>query len=94
MWNTNYTGNETLTEKVYYRVDDKGPWVQFATKTHTYNPSTMEYVDYAQLDITKLPMGSYQIKVIATALDAPDATIMLDSPVIVGNRGKTFIKLE
>ncbi len=32
----------------------------------------MEYVDYAQLDVTKLPMGSYQIKVIATALDAPD----------------------
>ena len=94
MWNTNYTGNETLTEKVYYRIDDKGAWVQFATKTHMYDPLTMEYVDYAQLDVTKLPMGSYQIRVIATASDAPDATIMLDSPVIVGNRGKTYIKLE
>jgi hypothetical protein len=94
MWNTNYTGNKTLTEKVYYRIDDKGPWVQFDTKTHSYDPLIMEYVDYAQLDVTKLPPGSYQIMVYATASDAPDATKMLSGPVVVGNRGKTYIKLE
>jgi hypothetical protein len=94
MWNTNYTGNKTLTEKVYYRIDDKGPWVQFDTKTHLYDPLTMEYVDYAQLDVTKLPPGSYQIMVYATASDAPDATKMLNGPVNVGNRGKTYIKLQ
>ena len=94
MWDTNYTGNKTLTEKVYYRIDDKGPWIQFDTKTHYYDPLTMEYVDYAQLDVTKLPSGSYQIMVYATASDAPDATKMLDGPVVVGNRGKTYIKLE
>jgi hypothetical protein len=93
-WNTNYTGNKTLTENVYYRIDDKGPWVQFDIKTHLYDPLTMEYVDYAQLDVTKLPPGSYQIMVYATASDAPDATKMLSGPVIVGNRGKTFIKLQ
>ena len=93
-WNTNYTGNKTLTEKVYYRIDDKGPWVQFDTKTHPYDPLTMEYVDYAQLDVTKLPPGSYQIMVYATASDAPDATKMLSGPVVVGNRGKTYIKLQ
>jgi hypothetical protein len=94
MWNTNYTGNNTLTEKVYYRIDDKGPWVQFDIKTHPYDPLTMEYVEYAQLDVTKLPPGSYQIMVYAIASDAPDATKMLSGPVIVGNRGKTFIKLQ
>jgi hypothetical protein len=94
MWNTNYTGNKTLTEKVYYRIDDKGPWVQFDIKTHLYDPLTMEYVDYAQLDVTKLPPGSYQIMVYATASDATDATKMLSGPVVVGNRGKTYIKLE
>jgi hypothetical protein len=93
-WNTNYTGNKTLTEKVYYRIDDKGPWVQFDIKTHLYDPLTMEYVDYAQLDVTKLPPGSYQIMVYATASDAPDATKMLNGPVVVGNRGKTYIKLQ
>jgi hypothetical protein len=94
MWNTNYTGNNTLTEKVYYRIDDKGPWIQFDIKTHPYDPLTMEYVEYAQLDVTKLPPGSYQIMVYATASDAPDTTIMLSDPVNVGNRGKTFIKLQ
>ena len=93
-WNTNYTGNKTLTEKVYYRIDEKGPWVQFDIKTHPYDPLTMEYVDYAQLDVTKLPPGSYQIMVYATASDAPDASITLEDPVIVGNRGRTYIKLE
>jgi hypothetical protein len=51
-------------------------------------------VDYAQLDVTKLPQGSYQIMVYATASDAPDATKTLANPVNVGNRGRTFIKLQ
>jgi hypothetical protein len=92
MWSTNYTGNKTLTEKVYYRIDT-GPWVQFDTKTHTYDPLTMEYVDFAQLDVTKLPPGGYKIKVYATASDAPDVIAETDLKT-VGGRGKTFIKLE
>jgi len=92
-WNTNYTGNNTLTEKVYYRIDT-GPWVLFDTKTHAYDPLTTEYVDYAQLDVTKLPPGGYLIKVYATASDAPDSTIMLSTPVIVGNSGRIYIKLQ
>jgi len=90
-WNTTYTGNKTLTEQVYYRIDT-GPWVLFDTKTH--DPTTTEYVDYAQLDVTKLPPGGYLIKIYATASDAPDATITLSTPVNVGNRGRTFIKLQ
>ena len=91
-WNTNYTGNKTLTEKVYYRINT-GPWVQFDTKTHPYDPLTMDYVDFAQLDVTKLPPGDYKIQVRATASDAPDATAETVSKT-VGGRGKTFIKLE
>ena len=48
MWNTNYTGNSTLTEKVYYSINN-GPWVLFDIKSHTYNATTTEYVDYAHL---------------------------------------------
>jgi len=92
-WNTNYTGNKTLTEKVYYRIDNKGPWVQFDTKTHSYDPLTMEYVDFAQLDVTKLPPGDFAVQVRATASDAPDAIAETGSKT-VGGRGKTFIKLE
>jgi len=92
-WDTKYTGNKTLTEKVYYQIDG-GPWVLFDTKTHPYDPLTMNYVEFAQLDVTKLPPGGYLIKVYATASDAPDATITLDNSVNVGNRGRTFIKLQ
>ena len=91
-WNTNYTGNKTLTEKVYYRINT-GPWVQFDTKTHAYDPLTMDYVDFAQLDVTKLPPGDFKIQVRATASDAPDAIAETVSKT-VGGRGKTFIKLE
>jgi hypothetical protein len=97
MWNTTYTGNKTLTEKVSYRVDS-GPWVQFKEIAHPYpfgpNYTTTNYVNYAQLDVTKLPMGNYMIKVYTTASDAPDATIELDNPVNVGNRTRKYIKLE
>ena len=92
MWNTNYTGNSTFTEKVYYSIDS-GPWVLFDIKTHGYNATTTEYVDYAQLDVTKLPPGGYRIMVYATAADAPDASAVPDVKMI-GGKGKTFIRLE
>jgi hypothetical protein len=92
-WNTTYTGNETLTEKVYYQIDG-GPWVLFDTKTHPFDPLATGYTDFAQLDVTKLPPGGYLVRVVATASDAPDDTITLDYPVMVGNRGRTFIKLQ
>jgi hypothetical protein len=95
-WDSTYTGNKTLTEKVYYRIGS-GPWVLFDTKIkdeYATDPILKEYVDYAQLDVTKLPPGSYLIKVTASAFDAPDATITLDNPIVVGNSGRIFIKLE
>jgi hypothetical protein len=99
-WNTNYTGNKTLTEAVKYCIKgpssncvDTGQWVQFDIKTHTYDPLTMEYVDFAQLDVTKLPPGEFKIQVRATASDAPDAVAETGFKP-VGGQGKTFIKLE
>jgi hypothetical protein len=94
-WDTTYTGNETLTEKVYYQLDS-GPWVLFDTKTHETSmsdPLSKDYSDFAQLDVTKLPPGGYGIKVVATASDAPDDTITL-ADIIVGNQGRTYIKLQ
>jgi hypothetical protein len=96
MWNTTYTGNRTVTEQVYYSIDS-GPWVLFDTKTHTYpygtNITTTEYVDYAQLDVKKLPPGGYKIKIFATAPDAPDALAVTDYKT-VGGQGKIYLKLE
>jgi hypothetical protein len=97
MWNSTYTGNKTITEQVYYSIDN-GPWVLFDIKTHAYPyPPEIaldtEYVDYAQLDLKKLPPGGYQIKVIATAPDAPDVSLTTDTR-LVGGQGKWFIKIE
>ncbi len=96
MWNSTYTGNKTLTEKVYYSIDD-GPWVLFDIKTHPYpygaNATTTEYVDYAQLDVTKLPPGGYKIKIYATAPDAPDAVSETEFKT-VGGQGKIYLRLE
>jgi hypothetical protein len=89
-WNTTYNGMKTVTERVYYSIDN-GPWVQFDEKTGIASGETRLY---AQLDVSKLPPGGYQIKVYATAQDAPDATKMLDAPVNVGSNGRSFIKLE
>jgi hypothetical protein len=97
MWNTSYTGNKTITERLYYSADN-GPWVLFETISHPYPYapdiiSGTEYVDYAQLDVRKLPPGGYKIKVYATASDAPDDELMTDA-IRVGGSGKTYIKLE
>ncbi len=92
-WDATYNGNQTLTENVYYQIDG-GPWVLFDTKIHPYDPLNMAYTDFAQLDVTKLPPGGYLIRVVATADDAPDAIITLPEPVTIGNRGRTFIKLQ
>lgn len=97
MWNTTYTGNQTITEQVFYSIDD-GPWVLFDTKIHPYlfgaNSTTTEYTDYAQLDVKQLPPGGYRIKIYATAADAPDAWIGPTEARLVGGLGKIYLKLE
>ncbi len=96
MWNTTYTGNKTITEQIYYSIDN-GPWVLFDTKTHAYpfgaNITITEYVDYAQLDVKKLPPGGYKIRIYATAPDVPDAVAETDYKT-VGGQGKIFLRLE
>jgi len=95
-WNTTYTGNKTLTEKVYYRLTT-GPWIQFKEIVHPYpfgpNTTTTNYGNFAQLDVRNLQPGNYQIKVYATATDAPDAEAETGLRSI-GGQGKHYIRLE
>jgi len=86
MWNTTYTGNKTITERVYYSVDT-GPWVLFSLISHNYPYapdiiSTTEYVDFAQLDVSQLPPGSYRIQVYATAADTPDQELVTNAKIV------------
>lgn len=90
-WNTSYTGNSTagVKEQVYYSINS-GPYVWFADITGIPPGETTQQ---AQLDVTQLPPGGYQIKVVATAEDAPDkiSTMAIKT---VGGRGVTFIKID
>ncbi|MDP3563547.1 MAG: VWA domain-containing protein [Methanoregula sp.] len=91
-WSTSYTGISPsgVRERVYYSVNN-APYVQFAEITGIPPGTTSQQ---AQLDVTKLPPGGYQIKVVATAEDTPDTYALLSEPKTVGGRGITFIKIE
>jgi hypothetical protein len=89
-WETVYTGNATVTEQLYYSIDN-GPWVKFDEKSGIVKGDTISTAD---LSITSLPPGGYRIKVYATADDAPDATITMTTPIAIGGKGRYFIKLE
>lgn len=89
-WETIYTGDATVTEQLYYSIDN-GPWVKFGEKTGIGEGQTS---GSAELNIKSLPPGGYRVKVYATAPDAPDCEAIMQVPVTVGGAGKYFIKLE
>ena len=89
-WNTSYTGIDVVRERVYYSVNNE-PYIQFDEITGILPGQSAQQ---AQLDITKLPPGGYQIKVVATAPDTPDTYALLSDPKTVGGRGISFIKIE
>ena len=60
-WNTSYTGIDVVRERVYYSVNNE-PYIQFDEITGILPGQSAQQ---AQLDITKLPPGGYQIKVVA-----------------------------
>jgi hypothetical protein len=90
-WDTAYTGNATVTEQLYYMQNGAGGWVKFGEISGIKKGVT---ASNAVLLITSLPPGGYQIKVYATASDAPDDTITLSDAITLGGAGKYYIKLE
>jgi hypothetical protein len=91
IWNLNYTGEEAVTQRLYYSTDDKHTWTRFATLT-AVAPGNVTQT--ASLDVRVLPAGYYWIRVRATAPDAPDAMDELDSAILVGSAETPKIKLE
>jgi hypothetical protein len=86
-WTTTYDGTETITERIYYSIDN-GPWVQYDEKIVTTAFSSQSSV----LNVEKLPPGDYTIKIEAKAFDA-EAEPLYGSIKVIGP-GKTYIKLE
>ncbi|NVO66653.1 Ig-like domain-containing protein [Methanofollis tationis] len=91
IWNLNYTGEGTVTQRLYYSTDDKHTWTRFATLT-AVAPGNI--TQRSSLDVRVLPAGYYWIRVRATAPDAPDAMDELMAPILVGSAETPKIKLE
>ncbi|HDS63119.1 MAG TPA: VWA domain-containing protein [Methanofollis liminatans] len=60
IWNLNYTGEGTVTQRLYYSNDDKHTWTRFATLT-AIAPGNV--TQRSSLDVRVLPAGSYWIRV-------------------------------
>ena len=87
-WNLHYEGKDIVTESREYSYNN-GPMIRFGSQTGI-GPG--DYTHYAQLDVRKLPPGSYQIRIFAVAPDAREDE-EITYTVNVGSTG-IFIKLE
>ncbi|MCE5337437.1 MAG: VWA domain-containing protein [Methanomicrobiaceae archaeon] len=87
-WDLSYTGAGTVTEIVEYSNDGGLSWVRFDTLT----AGSTATGGVATLDLRDLPPGEYQVRVRASADDAPDAGTLFPS-IQVGERQKAYIRL-
>ena len=87
-WTTTYTGFRPVTHDVYY-IHDSDPPVRFAQIVTT---GVGQRTLFAQLDMTTLPPGGYQIRVHAHAADADAIDTIGFWPY--NTQTRAFIKLE
>ncbi|HII98205.1 MAG TPA: VWA domain-containing protein [Methanoregula sp.] len=87
-WTTDYTGFRPVTHDVYY-IHDFDPPVRFAQIVTT---GVGQRTLFAQLDMTTLPPGGYQIRVHAHAADADAIDTIGFWPY--NTQTRAFIKLE
>jgi len=90
IWTLNYTGEETVTQRLYYSTDEKHTWTRFAAMTAVAPGNVTQKTS---LDVRELPAGYYWVRVRATAPDAPDAMDELMAPILVGSAETPKIKL-
>ncbi len=90
-WNLSYSGNDTVTQCLYYEKVDDGFRTQFCTFDET-DPAN-EKLYKKQLYVADFPPGEYKIRVHAMADDAPDSVV--ETNVISIGRGVgNYILLE
>ncbi|MDE4907846.1 VWA domain-containing protein [Methanogenium marinum] len=90
-WNLSYSGNDTVTQCLYYENMDDGFWTQFCTFDETVPAEEKSYTK--QLYVADFPPGEYKIRVRATAKDAAESVV--ETTVISIGRGvANYILLE
>ncbi len=88
-WNLNYTGTFEAAQEISCSGDNGYTWVRLAT---LHSPPGARLVE-TSLDVRGLPPGDYNVRVYATAPDAPDAW-QICGPIQVGDRQKDYIRLQ
>lgn len=89
-WTITYNGTRKIDEALAYSGDGGRSWTVFWTKT--VDRSTTR--DETLMDVTNLPPGDYLIRLVASALDAPDAVSVTNGSICIGNASRVYIQIE
>ena len=91
-WDVDYRGNSWIREDLFYSNDGNCTWIKFDSMV-TNGTGGFTGQHSSKLDIRGLPAGTYNIRVIASAIDSNDAMIEIPSTIQIGNT-KLHIRLE
>ncbi len=88
-WTVTYNGTRDIDEALAYSNDNGRSWTVFWTKTVDRSTTQGETL----MDVRGLPAGEYCIRLVASALDAPEATDKANAPVPIGNASRAYIQI-
>ena len=94
-WTVTYNGTRDVDEALAYSDDNGRSWTVFWTKTIDRSAEPGETLPGETLmDVRNLPAGNYHIRLVALALDAPEAVDKTGVAVPVGNISGAYIKIQ
>ncbi|MDK2890719.1 MAG: hypothetical protein PWR21_1351 [Methanoculleus sp.] len=88
-WTVTYNGTRDIDEALAYSNDNGRSWTVFWAKTVDRSTTEGEIL----MDVKNLPAGEYLIRLVASALDAPEAVDTTDASISIGNASGTYIKI-
>jgi hypothetical protein len=88
-WTVTYNGTRDIDEALAYSNDNGRSWTVFWTKTVDRSTTQGETL----MDVSNLPAGNYLVRLVASALDAPEAVDTTDTSISIGNASGTYIKI-
>lgn len=91
-WKLNYSGAFTANQSLYYQKEDDGVWINFAQEKDGTSESPQNHSH--KLYVADFPPGKYNLRVWATAKDAPDSIAETSVPLSIGMNTGNYILLE
>ena len=91
-WNLNYSGAFTANQSLYYQKVDDGVWINFAQEKDGTSEGPQNHSH--KLYVADFPPGKYNLRVWATARDAPDSIAETSGLISIGMNAGNYILLE